>query len=117
MDTGSRTSPIVLDDIGREFDSSDEELTDCPEQSGGYEHEPCSDDESNAYSAVEIHERSEDIHLDTRPSATAATLDGLNGATRWQVNRHFGERSVPCKCTLALPWQHGLTPERLEIHQ
>lgn len=96
MDAGSSTSPSVLDDIRCEFESSDDELADYQEQIS--DRKPLSDDESNVSSTVELHEQSENIYLDTRSSAIIATLDGLNGATRWQVNRYFGECSVTCRC-------------------
>jgi len=86
-----------LDDIGREFDSSDDEVTDNGGHEAALDDEFNPDEEPNACSTVERLERSEEIHIGTRPSATTATLDGLNGATRWQVNRRFGERSVQCK--------------------
>lgn len=101
MSLGSRATPIVLDDIGREFDSTDDETaTDTVSTSldkGGEADDPLyEDDESNICSTVELHERSEEVHIGTRPSATTSTLDGLSGATRWQVNRRFGERSIRC---------------------
>lgn len=97
MSLGSRSTPIVLEDIGRDFDSTDNEAAANSDHDGDVDDQLYHDERSNTYSTIELHERTEQIHIGTKPSATITTLDGLTGATRWQVNRRFGDRSIRCR--------------------
>ncbi|CEJ95281.1 hypothetical protein VHEMI10770 [[Torrubiella] hemipterigena] len=94
MEKGSRTSPILLEDLGREFDTSDDDYTNNQTSDDEYNQQIDSDTILNECSSLELHDRSEEIHLDT--IYTQADADIVGRVARWHINQRFGEQSISC---------------------